>query len=117
MLIKTLFYTGVRVAGLVAIRIDDVDLDAGRIRITWGKGGKDRVVPFPSTFRETLALHISDRRKVGGQHLSESSWKQPCSTRGIRALLARYAAAGPPGRARPVLGLCSATTGWAAVPA
>jgi Phage integrase family len=50
-LIKTLLYTGVRVAELVAIRIDDVDLDAGRIRITRGKGGKDRVVPFPLTFR------------------------------------------------------------------
>ena len=65
-LIKTLLYTGVRVAELVAIGIDDVDLDACRIRITHGKGGKDRVVPFPQTFRETLALHIADRHKTGG---------------------------------------------------
>jgi integrase/recombinase XerD len=55
------------------------------------KGNKDRVVPFPQTFAETLALHISDRRKTGGAHLFESSWKKPYSTRGIRALLARYA--------------------------
>jgi site-specific recombinase XerC len=53
-LIKTLLYTGVRVAELVAIGIDDVDLDACRIRITHGKGGKDRVGPFPQTFHETL---------------------------------------------------------------
>ncbi|HEY5856610.1 MAG TPA: site-specific integrase [Aldersonia sp.] len=46
-LIKTLLYTGVRVAELVAIRLDEVDLDACRIRITRGKGGKDRTVPFP----------------------------------------------------------------------
>jgi integrase/recombinase XerD len=108
-LIKTLLYTGVRVAELVAIRIDDVDLDAGRSRITRGKGGKDRVVPFPLTFRETLTLHISDRRKIGGKHLFESSWKQPYSTRGVRALLARYAAAAglphnmPPHRLRHFL--------------
>lgn len=90
-LIKTLLYTGVRVAELVAIRIADVDLDACRIRITLGKGAKDRVVPFPHTFRETLALHIADRRKTGGAYLFESSWKKPYSTRGVRALLARYA--------------------------
>jgi len=108
-LIKTLLYTGVRVAELVAIRLDDVDLDTCRIRITHGKGGKDRVVPFPQTFRETLALHIADRRKAGGPYLFESSWKKPYSTRGVRALLARYAAAAglphnmPPHRLRHFL--------------
>ena len=61
-LIKTLLYTGVRVSELVQIRLADVDLDACRLRVTQGKGGKDRVVPFPATFKETLALHID------GQH-------------------------------------------------
>jgi integrase/recombinase XerD len=108
-LIKTLLYTGMRVAELVAIRLDEVDLDACRIRITAGKGGKDRAVPFPPTFRETLALHIGDRRKAGGAHLFESSWKKPYSTRGVRALLARHAAAAglphnmPPHRLRHFL--------------
>ncbi len=108
-LIKTLLYTGVRVGELVAIRLDEVDLDSCRIRITAGKGGKDRIVPFPPTFRETLALHIGDRRKIGGEHLFESSWKKPYSTRGVRALLARYAAAAglphnmPPHRLRHFL--------------
>ena len=108
-LIKTLLYTGVRVAELVAIRLHEVDLDACRIRITNGKGGKDRVVPFPATFAETLALHIGDRRKTGGDHLFESSWKKPYSTRGVRAMLARYATAAglphnmPPHRLRHFL--------------
>jgi integrase len=35
-LITTLLYTGARVAELVKIRLDDVDLDACRIRITGG---------------------------------------------------------------------------------
>lgn len=90
-LIKALLSTGVRVAELVAIHIADVDLEACRIRITLGKGAKDRIVPFPHTFRETLALHIADRRKTGGAYLFESSWKKPYSTRGVRAMLARYA--------------------------
>ncbi len=90
-LIKTLLYTGVRVAELVAIRLDDVDLDTCRIRINLGKGAKDRVVPFPPTFRETLNLHIGSQRSKGAAFLFESSWKKPYSTRGVRALLARYA--------------------------
>jgi len=108
-LIKALLYTGVRVAELVAIRLDDVDLDACRVQIRQGKGNKGRVVPFPQTFAETLALHISDRRKTGGAHLFESSWKKPYSTRGVRAMLARYAAAAglphnmPPHRLRHFL--------------
>ena len=91
MLIKSLLYTGVRVAELVSIRLGDVDLDACRIRITHGKGAKDRYVPFPATFKETLALHISAARDNGAAFLFESSWKKPYSTRGVRAMLARYA--------------------------
>ncbi len=90
-LIKTLLYTGVRVAGLVAIRFDEVDLDTCRIRVTKGKGGKDRIVPFPPTFRETLSLHVDAQQSKGAAFLFESSWKKPYSTRGVRALLARYA--------------------------
>lgn len=91
-LIKTLLYTGVRVAELVAIQIDDVDLDTCRIRVNAGKGGKDRYVPFPAPFKETLSLHIDSARGKGAKFLFESSWKKPYSTRGIRAMLARYAA-------------------------
>jgi len=79
-LIKTLLYTGVRVA----------DLDTCRIRITQGKGRKDRVVPFPAAFKETLALHIDGQRRIGAAYLFESSWKKPYSDRGVRKILARY---------------------------
>lgn len=51
-LIKTLFYTGVRVSELVAIRLADVDVERCQIRINQGKGNKDRLVPFPTSFRE-----------------------------------------------------------------
>jgi integrase/recombinase XerD len=57
-LIKTLLYTGVRVSELVTIRLTAVDLDRCQIRITAGKGKKDRVVPFPDRFKETLALQM-----------------------------------------------------------
>lgn len=74
-----MLYTGVRVAELVAIGLADVDLDACRIRITAGKGGKDRMVPFPTSFKEALALHIHHQRTIGATFLFESSWKKPYS--------------------------------------
>ena len=52
-----------------------------------GKGNKDRVVPFPLGFRETLALHIEHRKQRGGNYLFESSWKRHYSDRGIRRML------------------------------
>ena len=92
-MIKTLLYTGVRVSELVRIRLGDVDLDSCRIRIEQGKGKKDRYVPFPATFKETLALHIDAQKQAGASHLFESSWKKPYSDRGVRKILARYATA------------------------
>lgn len=91
-LIKTLFYTGVRVGELVAIRLDEVDVDHCQIRITQGKGGKDRQVPFPHSFRELLALHIEQMRVKGAIYLFESLRKHRYTDRGVRKILARYAA-------------------------
>jgi integrase/recombinase XerD len=90
-LIKTLLYTGARVSELVNIRLTSVDLDRCQIRITAGKGKKDRVVPFPGGFKETLALQIARMRTQGATHLFESSWKKPYSDRGVRRMLERYA--------------------------
>ncbi len=64
-LIKTLLYTGVRVSELVALRLEAVDLDRCQLRVTAGKGGKDRVVPFPAAFKETLALHAAGMTRRG----------------------------------------------------
>ncbi len=48
-LIKTLLFIGVRVSELVRIRVVEVALDACRMRITQGKGAKDRTVPRVAT--------------------------------------------------------------------
>lgn len=92
-LIKTLLYTGVRVSELVNIRLADVDLDRCQIRINQGKGKKDRVVPFPAGFKETLGMHMAQLQGKGATYLFESSWKKKYSDRGVRRMLERYAEA------------------------
>ncbi len=88
-LIKTLFYTGVRVSELVAIRLDEVDVERCQIRISLGKGSKDRQVPFPHSFRELLALHIGQMYAKGAVYLFESARKQKYTDRGVRKMLDR----------------------------
>ena len=92
-LIKTLLYTGVRVSELVKIKLSDVDLERCQIRINAGKGGKDRIVPFPVTFKEVLAMHQATMEKKKATYLFESTWKRKYTTRGIHKVLAKYAAA------------------------
>ncbi|HYU45714.1 MAG TPA: tyrosine-type recombinase/integrase [Terriglobales bacterium] len=91
-IIKMLLYTGVRVSELIRIRLDAVDLDRCQIRITQGKGGKDRIVPFPGGFKEALAVHMAGMRKARATYLFESVRCRPYSDRGIRKILAKYAA-------------------------
>src|SRR6516164_10287580 len=65
LMLRLLFYTGVRVAELCKIEVSDVDLDACRIRINEGKGAKDRVVLFEkylsTAIRAYLAAHPKNR--------------------------------------------------------
>lgn len=90
LMIKTMLYTGVRVTELVHIQLSEVDFDRCQIRITDGKGKKDRIVPFPNRFKEVLAVHVHNRRSKGGKYLFESSWKKPYTDRGIRKILEQY---------------------------
>src|SRR5215212_4378195 len=45
-MLLTLLDTGVRCSELVQLRLEDLDLAGGRLRVLHGKGNKQRVVPF-----------------------------------------------------------------------
>jgi len=90
-MIKVLLYTGIRAQELVNIQITDIDFDQCQIRINQGKGSKDRIVPFPKSFRETLMLFTNTEKSNGSVHLFESNRKKAFTTRGIRKILANYA--------------------------
>ncbi|MCP4473894.1 MAG: tyrosine-type recombinase/integrase [Gammaproteobacteria bacterium] len=90
LLIKVLLYTGVRVSELIHITLLEVDLDRCQIKITQGKGHKDRVVPFPSHFKEALVIYYNLQKKENRRYLFESSFRQHYTDRGIRKILAKY---------------------------
>lgn len=90
LIIKVLIYTGIRVSELVRLKKLDVDQNGCQIRIIAGKGKKDRIVPFPKSFRETLVMYITSTSENKTSYLFESSWKKPYSDRGIRRILEKY---------------------------
>lgn len=90
---KTLLYTGVRVSELVNIKLSDINFQELQIRIIEGKGKKDRIVPFPESFKEVLSMYCNisnSDSKYKREYLFESSWKKKYTDRGIRKILAKY---------------------------
>jgi integrase/recombinase XerD len=69
----------------------DVDLHACHLRITQGKGHKDRYVLFPTSFRGELAQYVERQREQGATYLFESNRRQPYSTRRLRQIVKQYA--------------------------
>jgi integrase/recombinase XerD len=92
-MLKLLLFTGIRNAELVRLRLTDVDLQSCQLRITQGKGRKDRYVLFPTSFRGELAQYMERQRGQGATYLFESNRCQPYSTRRIRQLVKQYALA------------------------
>ena len=59
LMLRLLFYTGVRVSELCAIEVADVDLENCKIFVNQGKGSKDRYVLFGKSFATALRTHIA----------------------------------------------------------
>lgn len=89
-IIKTFLYTGVRVSELINIKIDDINFNDCQIHIKEGKGKKDRIVIFPKSFKELLAMHKKNMENLNAKYLFESTWKKQYTDRGIRKILAKY---------------------------
>jgi len=57
-----MYGTGMRLMECIRLRVKDVDFDHNRIIVRDGKGNKDRIVPLPLRYRESLRERIDDRR-------------------------------------------------------
>ena len=63
-----LYGGGMRVFEAISLRVKDVDLARGEIRIRDAKGGKPRVTVLPAALKERLRLHLE---VVRGRHQSD----------------------------------------------
>ena len=89
LMLRLLFYTGVRVSELCNIGISEVDLEACKIRINQGKGSKDRYVLFGKSFATALRTHMAAH--PNNRWLFQTQRNGKFSTRRVQQIVSMYA--------------------------
>jgi len=94
-MIELLYATGVRVSELVHLKISDVDLNVGYIKVK-GKGAKERFVPIGEKAVSVLKEYIEKARskfdkKRGSPYLFLNNRGKPFSRQGFWKMLKSYA--------------------------
>jgi integrase len=89
LMLRLLFYTGVRVSELCRIEVADVDLENCKVFINQGKGSKDRYVLFGRSFATALRTHIAAHRH--NRFLFQTRRDTRYSTRRVEQIVKRYA--------------------------
>jgi len=64
--LEVLYATGVRVAELAGLDVEDADLREGAVRVT-GKGGKERIVPMGRKAVEALQAYLQQGQQGGAR--------------------------------------------------
>jgi integrase/recombinase XerC len=95
-ILETFYSCGLRISELSSLDVEDIDFEAGMLRVT-GKGGKERVVPVGSKALAALRKYLSSRPAAGRDAPSAGT---PCflnarggrlGVRSIRRLVEKYA--------------------------
>ncbi len=89
LMLRLLFYTGVRVSELCNIEVADVDLENCKVFINQGKGSKDRYVLFGKSFATALRTHISAH--PNNRWLFQTRRCGRFSTRRVEQIVKKYA--------------------------
>ena len=61
-MLEVFYSTGIRLEELAALRLEDIDLAGGVVRVNQGKGGKDRVVPMGVEAAYYLKAYLTNVR-------------------------------------------------------
>ncbi|HHP7233682.1 MAG TPA: site-specific tyrosine recombinase XerD [Desulfobacterales bacterium] len=93
-MLELLYASGLRVSELVNLRVQDVNLEAGYVRV-FGKGAKERVVPFGRHAREKMSGYLESARSrlLKGRssiYLFPARAGRPMTRQGFWKLLRRY---------------------------
>ena len=97
-ILEVFYSTGIRIGELCALRIHEVDLSGGYIRINQGKGGKDRVVPLgrhAAAWLKEYLKHVrsgwTKRRREERALFLGSRWHRPLNPLILARLIRHYA--------------------------
>jgi integrase/recombinase XerD len=114
-ILEVFYSTGIRLAEMTALRVQDLDLEEGLLRVNEGKGAKDRVVPLGDEAKKYLKIYLQEVRPKllkGGDpgDLWISYYGGPLSSMSISVLVrqtARAAGIGKPVSAHTLRHTCA----------
>lgn len=66
-MLELLYATGLRVSELIHVKMEDLVMDAGFLR-TFGKGSKERIVPFGDAARDAIVAYLERARSEFAKH-------------------------------------------------
>lgn len=95
-IMETLYATGIRVSELVNLNLQDIDFEEELIRV-WGKGSRERIVPFGKMAKNSLLKYIDEARPllIKTKNKQETAlflnkYGTRLSSRSIRNILNKY---------------------------
>ncbi len=93
-MLELLYATGLRVSELIRVKVDDLVLDAGFLR-TFGKGSKERIVPFGDSARDAITAYMERGRlhfnRRNDPHLFLTNRSRPMSRQSFWMKIVKYA--------------------------
>lgn len=89
LILKCLFYLGLRNSEVRNMRIEDMDLINRNVKVVSGKGKKDRYIPLPKSLLKPLEKWIGDREE--GLLFPGRSEDNKISGRHLRRIVKKYA--------------------------
>jgi site-specific recombinase XerD len=90
--LAVLVYTGIRRAELLGLKLRDLDLEAGRLRVSPGKGGSWRFVPLVPEAAEAIRDWLELRPDCQTSHLFTTISRKPLGVHGLQDLFRRAVA-------------------------
>jgi len=95
-MLELLYAAGLRVSELVNLKLQDINLEAGFVRVL-GKGSKERVVPIGLPAKEKIEFYLENSKKILlknriSPYLFVARAAKPMTRQGFWKLLRRYAA-------------------------
>ncbi|MGD8881538.1 MAG: site-specific tyrosine recombinase XerD, partial [Desulfobacterales bacterium] len=94
-MLELLYAAGLRVSELINLKLQDINLEAGFVRI-FGKGSKERIVPIGMHAREKINHYLKTARSMRLKQMSSpylfiARAGKPMTRQGFWKLLRRYA--------------------------
>lgn len=89
-ILQLFLQTGIRVGELVHLKLDDIDLKNGVLKISSGKGKKQREIDLEKKAIHAVKNYLATRQQTGDDHLFLSYLGEGMSDRAVKKLVEKY---------------------------